>query len=102
MPTAGTLTTSTSVAGFFADADGVTTIRCVNTDPTDAIDINVEGLHAAGEYYRLAPRGTGNSHIAEFTLAPLGIKSATCRGVDNGGGGNGVLNYGVVSIDPRS
>ena len=102
MATAGTFTTSTSAAEFFSDPDGVTTIRCVNTDSTDSIDINVEGLHATGEYYRLAPKGSGNSHVAEFTIAPLGIKSATCKGIDNGGGGNGVLNYGVVSIDPRS
>lgn len=102
MPTAGTFTTSTSAAVFFTEADGVTTIRCVNTDTQDSIDINVEGLHATGEYYRLAPKGAGNSHVAEFTIAPLGIKSATCKGIDGGGGGNGVLIYGVVSIDPRS
>lgn len=98
MATAGTFTTSTAVAEFFSDADGVTTIRCVNTDSTDSIDINVEGLHAAGEYYRLAPKGSGNAHIAEFTIAPLGIKSATCKATAN----TPVLNYGVVSIDPRS
>lgn len=98
MATAGTFTTSTAAAGFFSDADGVTTIRCVNTDSTDSIDINVGGLHAAGEYYRLAPKGSGNSHIAEFTIAPLGIKSATCKSTAN----TPVFNYGVVSIDPRS
>ncbi len=96
--TAGTLTTSTSVAEFFADADGVTTIRCVNNDSTDSIDINVAGLHAAGEYYRLAPKGNGNSHLAEFTIAPLGIKSATCKATAN----TPELAYGTVSIDARS
>lgn len=98
MPTAGTFTTSTSAAEFFADADGVTTIRCVNNDGTNSIDINVEGLHAAGEYYRLAPRGTGNSHVVEFTIAPLGIKSATCKST----AATPELLYGVVSVDPRS
>lgn len=98
MATAGTFTTSTSAAEFFADADGVTTIRCVNTDSTDSIDINVAGLHAAGEYYRLAPKGDGNSHVAEFTIAPLGIKAATCKATAN----TPALNYGVVVIDPRS
>jgi hypothetical protein len=102
MPTAGTFTTSTSEAQFFAEADGVTTIRCVNTDTTDSIDIHVEGLHASGEFFRLGPKGTGNSHIAEFTLSPVGIKKATCKGIDDGGGGNGVLYYGTVTIDPRS
>ena len=98
MPTAGTLTTSTAVAEFFSDPDGVTTIRCVNNDSTDSIDINVPGLHAAGEYYRLAPKGTGNAHIAEFTLSVLGIKSATCKATAN----TPQLIYGTVTIDPRS
>lgn len=98
MATAGTLTTSTAVAEFFSDPDGVTTIRCVNTDSTDSIDINVEGLHAAGEYYRLGPKGTGNSHVVEFTIAPLGIKKATAKASAN----TPVLTFGTVTIDPRS
>ena len=98
MPTAGTLSTSTSVAEFFSDPDGVTTIRCFNNDSSNSIDINVVGLHAAGEYYRLAPKGAGNSHVAEFTIAPLGIKSATCKSTAS----TPELIYGVVSVDPRS
>ena len=98
MAPAGTFTTSTGAAEFFSDSNGATTIRCVNNDSSDSIDINVAGLHTAGEYYRLAPKGTGNSHVAEFTLAPIGIKSATAKATAN----TPELLYGVVSVDPRS
>ncbi len=98
MPSAGLFTTSTGEAEFFSNSEGVTTIRCANSDSSDSIDINIPGLHTPGEFYRLAPQGTGTSHIAEFTIAPLGIKSATCKATAN----TPILHFGVVTVDSRS
>jgi len=88
MATAGSTTVDATGENVYVDTDGCTTFMVrVPATSTQAALVNIPGLHASGDFFKVA-----KGKDVMFRLFHMGIKSVFVKGA----GGNATVEYGVV------
>lgn len=80
---AGDVSVGTTEQVIWEDSQGAASVFIMNGAfaPGQELYVNVEGLHASGEYVKLGMIGYGTQLVsyAVFTLRPRGIKKITAK-----------------------